>query len=781
MRVSDRLKSYFVMLFFLVMGISGVTGAFLSVIEPSYHRMPLFIGIIVFSICFTALYDQERSRRKNMLIVGISIFYVAYWIWRWDDIKSGLVSIAESVIQIANPYYKVNLIIVDGIAGGIEETTLAILVIIFGLTGLLGYGIVCRFSKCITGLLLLLPFISGFLLGKVPDFLWLLCMILCYAGVAAGSAKSEGSPQWIQKKSALVMTIAAGAAVLAAAFLVSPIIERQYPAIQKANVKMREYVNREVWPRLTRFDEWFAGSGVQQTVSGDLENADGFSYTGARALTVTVADRPEETVYLKGFTASQYTGKAWEASSEDELQQFAEAYGWNSTDRVNLDVWNLEFAAAQVIAGYRESGDVQDMQINRIAAPSQYTYYPYGAYLNEEIPMYGDGALHGIGASSWSFAFLPRESFYPSSYPGNPLEESGWSGLEQQYERYVYSNYLDYPAEQLPRLVQQCSESGMAGAGVQAISDYIVQTLADTAVYSLNPGRCPDDEEFTEYFLFERKEGFCVHFATTATLMFRMLGIPARYVTGYVAPQNTFKTDSEGGYTAVVEDQKAHAWTEIYISRLGWIPVEATPGYSAAAPSSTEPPETAQPPEQEPQSIEEAVQTEEPTPTPDSDSRGDNVKDSGSQVQGSGTVRKVLLIFGKIIIGLLAAAAAILLWRGLQIGRRRRDFTVGNGSDNVRKIFQYLYQALLFAGFSEEIDVTSEIFPEKLCSRYTELDLGESRVFMDLVMRASYSAEKLEKEDGQKARKFYRKACRAIYRKLPRYKRFIFRMIRGFY
>ena len=60
-----------------------------------------------------------------------------------------------------------------------------------------------------------------------------------------------------------------------------------------------------------------------------------------------------------------------------------------------------------------------------------------------------------------------------------------------------------------------------------------------------------------------------MHFATTATLLYRSLGYPARFVSGYSAVVE--KT------TTLVPDYAAHAWTEIWIDGLGWIPVDVTP------------------------------------------------------------------------------------------------------------------------------------------------------------------------------------------------------------
>ena len=76
--------------------------------------------------------------------------------------------------------------------------------------------------------------------------------------------------------------------------------------------------------------------------------------------------------------------------------------------------------------------------------------------------------------------------------------------------------------------------------------------------------KLPEGQDFVETFLYDTKEGYSMHFAAAATMMFRMLGVPARYVVGYAAPKEIFTADGEGNYTAVLEDSNAHAWVEIY-------------------------------------------------------------------------------------------------------------------------------------------------------------------------------------------------------------------------
>lgn len=118
---------------------------------------------------------------------------------------------------------------------------------------------------------------------------------------------------------------------------------------------------------------------------------------------------------------------------------------------------------------------------------------------------------------------------------------------------------------------------------IKRISQIIHQELASRAVYDINPGATPDGKNFVDYFLFENQKGFCVHFATTATLMYRMLGVTARYVEGYAVPASAFQEQSDGTYHATVDGTMGHAWCQVWDSSAGrWINEEHTPAASQA-------------------------------------------------------------------------------------------------------------------------------------------------------------------------------------------------------
>ena len=53
----------------------------------------------------------------------------------------------------------------------------------------------------------------------------------------------------------------------------------------------------------------------------------------------------------------------------------------------------------------------------------------------------------------------------------------------------------------------------------------------------------------------------------------------ARYAEGYVVSPGSFERDQDGSFVSVVHDYQAHAWPEIYIENVGWVPFEVTPAY----------------------------------------------------------------------------------------------------------------------------------------------------------------------------------------------------------
>ena len=141
------------------------------------------------------------------------------------------------------------------------------------------------------------------------------------------------------------------------------------------------------------------------------------------------------------------------------------------------------------------------------------------------------------------------------------------------------------------------------GDYLSCMLELVKEGLAQTTHYDRNTPAPPAGRDYVDWFLNESKQGYCMHYATAATLLLRTAGIPARYVSGYVAhtPYRMAKTE--------VTDYAAHAWVEVYIDGVGWYPLEATPGFQNGAMGDI-PTLEAQPAQTA------AISTPKPTPTP---------------------------------------------------------------------------------------------------------------------------------------------------------------------
>ncbi len=88
--------------------------------------------------------------------------------------------------------------------------------------------------------------------------------------------------------------------------------------------------------------------------------------------------------------------------------------------------------------------------------------------------------------------------------------------------------------------------------------------------YSLEPGAYRGADA-VDQFLFERRVGFCEHFAQAFVVLLRAAGVPARIVTGY---QGGRENPLDGVWT--VRQSDAHAWAEYWVAGRGWVRADPT-------------------------------------------------------------------------------------------------------------------------------------------------------------------------------------------------------------
>lgn len=293
---------------------------------------------------------------------------------------------------------------------------------------------------------------------------------------------------------------------------------------------------------------------------------------------VTTDAKPEETVYLRGFIGVDYDGTSWRAGNAAAFD--SAAANWKTDGDGRLAIANLPFLRAAY-----SGAQPQQMTVQRLHANDAYTFAPYNAYFNDYYTPDGDGAIAGQTVQDDMFYYFPRKQAEELLAARDDDDAGVLDRLESAYAAYVRARCLDVPDgagydaidKELAALVK---ERKLRDDDIDGRRALVRSWLNEHCRYSAD-AETPDDTDPLLYFLNESHAGSSTQFASAAVLLCRMVGLPARYVVGYAAPQSLFTAAGDGSCRAVLQDDNAHAWAEIYLSGQGWTPLEVTPGMTA--------------------------------------------------------------------------------------------------------------------------------------------------------------------------------------------------------
>jgi len=87
--------------------------------------------------------------------------------------------------------------------------------------------------------------------------------------------------------------------------------------------------------------------------------------------------------------------------------------------------------------------------------------------------------------------------------------------------------------------------------------------------YTLRPPALGKDS--VDDFLFKTKKGYCEHYASAFAFLLRAANVPCRIVGGYQGGEV-----SPYGKYILVRQSDAHAWTEVWLEKKGWVRVDPT-------------------------------------------------------------------------------------------------------------------------------------------------------------------------------------------------------------
>lgn len=162
-------------------------------------------------------------------------------------------------------------------------------------------------------------------------------------------------------------------------------------------------------------------------------------------------------------------------------------------------------------------------------------------------------------------------SYAAESLVPTPSIEQLRAASSDEYPEHILRLYFSLP-ETLPKRVHDLAKEITDGQATpfdkaKAIEAY----LRATYPYDLNIPAPPEDQDVTDYFLFDLKRGYCDYYATAMVVLARSSGIPARFVSGY-APGDYDAANAQ----YVVRELHAHSWAEAYFPGIGWVEFEPT-------------------------------------------------------------------------------------------------------------------------------------------------------------------------------------------------------------
>ncbi|MDR1573722.1 MAG: transglutaminase-like domain-containing protein [Clostridiales Family XIII bacterium] len=336
------------------------------------------------------------------------------------------------------------------------------------------------------------------------------------------------------------------------------------------------------------------GGSASAMPEGDFSGLGDFAPAETPAL--SVAMNAPRAAYLKGYVGEVYTGNGWTALAPETRGKYAELFSWLHGE----DFYGQGQYAALVSALAQDAKQGEDIrtEVRNAGASRAYIYAPYGlgglsgAVLDkngigdENVGAEGIAGQRAYGCTASSYRIEDYNELFALLYEAkNAKAPAAVSYLEREnaYREFVYGVYLD-----VPDAAEAAIEGLLAPLGIAAgedvsfnnVRNIVLYVLLSNNAYSETPEQAPPGEDFAARFLAEGKDGYSVHFASAAALLFRYLGVPARYAEGY------FITDEDAaamrpGEPFAVNETRAHAWVEIYRDGVGFVPFEVTPPYAA--------------------------------------------------------------------------------------------------------------------------------------------------------------------------------------------------------
>lgn len=333
--------------------------------------------------------------------------------------------------------------------------------------------------------------------------------------------------------------------------------------------------------KMTQGESYVAEGGLG---NGDIASVGEVSPTGKKLFQVYAPEKDD--LYLKSYVSSDYVNGKWIASTKDTI-----VYGGESAIELpflfpdlHMDdfvTYDKDYIKTDKDMMFSEK---RNLKISYQKKQDRYLLFPYFCDISQiEGNVISDSMISRTNSrKDYDMVYYqvknPKAVFQAQqrldfSKIGSTMEEimeKDYIKTMDDYGTYVRKEYLKIPdsiKKCLKTLDLKTDLKKSENQNIEEVQSYLKRNYQ----YSYRPGLTPQGKDPIVYFLKDRKKGFCTQYASAAVFMLRNAGIPARYVEGYKIRSDQWRLGK-----AQVTDYEAHAWAEVYVEHIGWLPVEVT-------------------------------------------------------------------------------------------------------------------------------------------------------------------------------------------------------------
>lgn len=296
--------------------------------------------------------------------------------------------------------------------------------------------------------------------------------------------------------------------------------------------------------------------------------------------TLRLAMETAQECYLKGFVGADYDGIMWKNLPMEAYQgEYEGLLKWLETKDFSVLRQFAQYNELTETAQGTDTGSVR-IDVENTGAYRKFVYLPATAENwegggSKERKDWQVRSNRFFGTRNYSFqavsGVVSADGVSTASWMQNPSgkAEKDYLDAESVYHSFAKEYYMDVDDDRKAEL-EELFFPEEKERDFNEVTAQIRRVLRQETRYVKTPPAVPSGKDFVDWFLNESHRGNAIHYASVAVLAYRTAGYPARYVEGY---------HYAGEETAVVlTNQNAHAWVEVYVPGVGWMPVEVVPG-----------------------------------------------------------------------------------------------------------------------------------------------------------------------------------------------------------